>query len=176
LFSPQSWRSTLPRRAHHIFSLWFVGFMELQGALCASHWACIYTFISPGYGANARACSRVRFDRDHDNRLNLQRKGTEKSMRHTRSRSRTSTKYIELDRRRCRACWKCVETCPNGVLGKIIFFNHRHARVANEQACKGCKKCVDSCPNGAIRFTYVPSTHRPRADGTVLAEGPVRVE
>ena len=105
-------------------------------------------------------------------------------MRHSRShprtraraRSHTSTKFIELDRGKCQACWKCVEACPNGVLGKIIFFNHRHARVANAEACKGCKKCVDTCPNGAIRYTYVPPTHRLRDGDVVLAEGTVRAE
>jgi ferredoxin len=93
-------------------------------------------------------------------------------MRHTRSRSHTTTKYIELDRSRCQACWKCVESCPNGVLGKIIFFNHRHARVDHAEACKGCRKCLDTCPNGAIRYTYVPPAHRPRDDAAVTQEHP----
>jgi 2-oxoglutarate ferredoxin oxidoreductase subunit delta len=90
--------------------------------------------------------------------------------RHARSQSRTNTKYIELNRSRCQACWKCVESCPNGVLGKVIFFNHRHARVKHAEACKGCKTCVRNCPNEAIRYTYVPPTHRPRADDIVLEE------
>lgn len=93
-------------------------------------------------------------------------------MRHTRSRSHTNTKYIELNRSRCQACWKCVESCPNGVLGKIIFFNHRHARVDHAEACKGCRKCVDGCPNGAIRYTYVPPDHQPRDDGAVTLSQP----
>jgi 2-oxoglutarate ferredoxin oxidoreductase subunit delta len=93
-------------------------------------------------------------------------------MRHTRSRSHTNTKYIELNRRRCQACWKCVESCPNGVLGKIIFFNHRHARVDHAEACKGCRKCVDGCPNGAIRYTNVPPTHRPHTDEALTLDQP----
>ncbi len=87
-----------------------------------------------------------------------------------RSQSHTNTKYIELNRSRCQACWKCVEACPNDVLGKVIVFNHRHARVNHAEACKGCKKCVDSCPNGAIRYTYVPPTHRPRDDEALTRE------
>ena len=72
----------------------------------------------------------------------------------------THTKYIELNRSRCQACWKCVETCPNGVLGKLVIFTHRHAHVEHMEACKGCKKCVLCCPNEAIRYTYLPPTHR----------------
>jgi ferredoxin len=68
-----------------------------------------------------------------------------------------STKYIEVDTKRCQACWKCVETCPEKVLGKVILFRHRHVRVDLAQACKGCKKCVRICPNQAIRYTYTSS-------------------
>jgi Pyruvate/2-oxoacid:ferredoxin oxidoreductase delta subunit len=74
-------------------------------------------------------------------------------------RSHTKTKFIELDRRMCQACWTCVGLCPNHVLGKVAIFNHRHARVDHAEACKGCKKCVDNCPSQAIRYTYVPPTH-----------------
>lgn len=84
----------------------------------------------------------------------------------------TNTKYIELDRSKCQACWKCVEACPNGVLGKLIVFIHRHARVDHAEACKGCKKCVDSCPNDAIYYTYMPPTHRPRNDPALPLEPP----
>ena len=72
----------------------------------------------------------------------------------------TQTAFIELERSRCQACWKCVEACPNGVLGKIRFFGHRHAHVSHAEACKGCKRCVRACPNKAIRYTYVPPQRR----------------
>jgi Na+-translocating ferredoxin:NAD+ oxidoreductase RNF subunit RnfB len=90
-------------------------------------------------------------------------------MRHTRLRSHTNTKYIELNRGKCQACWKCVELCPNGVLGKVIFFGHRHAHVTHADACKGCKKCVNGCPNHAIRYTYMPPSHRLHDDDIVAA-------
>ena len=73
----------------------------------------------------------------------------------------TFTKFIKLDRSKCKACWKCVETCPNHVLGKAILFRHRHAHVDNAKACKGCKKCVDICPNDAILYTYIPPQRLP---------------
>jgi NAD-dependent dihydropyrimidine dehydrogenase PreA subunit len=71
-----------------------------------------------------------------------------------------STQYIELNTRVCQACWKCVETCPNHVLGKIDIFFHKHARVDNADACKGCKKCVRVCPNGAILYKGVNSVQK----------------
>jgi len=67
------------------------------------------------------------------------------------------TKFISIDSSRCQACWKCVETCPNHVLGKVILFKHRHAHVDHADACRGCKKCVRVCPNNAISYLYVPA-------------------
>jgi ferredoxin len=66
-----------------------------------------------------------------------------------------STKYIELNTHLCQACWKCVEACPNQVLGKLIVLWHRHARVDNAESCKGCKKCVRICEKGAILYKGV---------------------
>lgn len=72
----------------------------------------------------------------------------------------TSTNYIELNTHFCQACWKCVEACPNQVLGKIDIFFHKHARVDNADACKGCKKCVRVCPNGAILYLGKAAVHK----------------
>ncbi|MCX6000244.1 MAG: ferredoxin family protein [Chloroflexi bacterium] len=75
------------------------------------------------------------------------------------------TKYIELNTRRCQACWKCIEACPNHVLGRVVVFKHRHARVDRAEACKGCKACVRSCPNEAIRYTYLQQSSPVHYDG-----------
>lgn len=69
----------------------------------------------------------------------------------------TQTPFIALDTAACRACWKCVEICPQGVIGSISFLSHRHAHIDHAEKCKGCKKCVNVCPQAAIRYTYVPS-------------------
>jgi NAD-dependent dihydropyrimidine dehydrogenase PreA subunit len=69
------------------------------------------------------------------------------------------TEFIKLDSHKCQACWKCVETCPNHVLGKVTFLKHRHARVDHAEACKGCQKCVRACPNAAISYLYTPLLH-----------------
>ena len=72
------------------------------------------------------------------------------------------TKFIRVDTRKCAACWKCVEICPDHVFGKVILFKHRHTHIDHADACKGCKKCVQSCPNGAIIYTYIPGKRVPR--------------
>jgi len=78
--------------------------------------------------------------------------------------SHLSTKFITIDTGKCQACWKCVEICPNQVLGKVMFFKHRHAHVDHAEACKGCKKCVRICPNTAIRYIYISPTREPHGD------------
>jgi ferredoxin len=60
------------------------------------------------------------------------------------------TKYIRLDRGMCRACWKCLDTCPEGVIGKISILFHKHVLIDNPERCKGCQKCLKVCPEKAI--------------------------
>ena len=61
-----------------------------------------------------------------------------------------STKYVRLDTPLCQACWKCVEACPNDVIGKIEFIFHKHSRIDHAEMYKGCQKCVKACPQQAI--------------------------
>ncbi len=70
---------------------------------------------------------------------------------HPKFHKNRQTHFIQVSPRRCRACWKCVEACPNGVLGKIQIFTHRHVHVDRAEKCKGCLKCVRACPNQAIQ-------------------------
>ncbi|MBN1287327.1 MAG: ferredoxin family protein [Anaerolineae bacterium] len=60
------------------------------------------------------------------------------------------TPYIRINTSLCEACWTCVDTCPNHVLGKVEVLSHRHVRVDRADQCEGCGKCVKVCPNGAI--------------------------
>jgi len=73
------------------------------------------------------------------------------------------TNFILLQSNLCKACWTCIEVCPNGVIGKVdvLFGWHRHARIDFAEQCKGCKKCVITCPNQAIIYTYVPTKKQP---------------
>ena len=70
--------------------------------------------------------------------------------KHKRTGRHGFTAFIYLDSHKCRACWKCIETCPRGVIGKIDMLFHKHARVADPTRCKGCLKCVKACPQQAI--------------------------
>jgi NAD-dependent dihydropyrimidine dehydrogenase PreA subunit len=65
------------------------------------------------------------------------------------------TKFIRINEHRCRACWKCIEACPQKVLGSINVFFHRHVRIDNSELCKGCQKCVKVCPEKAISSKLV---------------------
>lgn len=62
----------------------------------------------------------------------------------------TETFYIRLDTSRCKACWECVQACPQHVFGKIDFPFHRHARIDQAENCKGCLLCLDTCLHQAI--------------------------
>jgi len=60
------------------------------------------------------------------------------------------TEFIHATGRRCQACWKCVEACPQGVLGKVNFLFHKHAIIVRPDACIGCYKCIKACRDGVI--------------------------
>ncbi|MDR2084196.1 MAG: 4Fe-4S binding protein [Bacteroidales bacterium] len=64
--------------------------------------------------------------------------------------SKISTPYIWINTRDCRACWKCVDNCPEHIIGKTGFLWHKHIVIQNEDNCTGCKKCMQICPNGVF--------------------------
>jgi uncharacterized Fe-S center protein len=39
------------------------------------------------------------------------------------------TDFIYLDTGKCRACWECIGSCPNGVIGKVNLPFHKHTRI-----------------------------------------------
>lgn len=63
---------------------------------------------------------------------------------------RTHTPYVQLDTRRCKACWGCIESCPNKVIDKIDLPWHKHALIANSDKCTGCMRCIKQCQYGAF--------------------------
>ncbi len=63
--------------------------------------------------------------------------------------SRKATRYVKIDARKCKACWKCVDECPRQVIGKIDFWFHKHVMFRHSEACIGCRKCIETCPHGA---------------------------
>jgi len=62
------------------------------------------------------------------------------------------TAYVQLDTRKCKACWKCIDACSDKVIGKIDFFGHRHARFNESGKCTGCLRCIKICEYGAYNL------------------------
>lgn len=58
--------------------------------------------------------------------------------------------YVQLDTRKCKACWKCIEDCPNLVFNKVDLPWHKHAIIVDPDKCSGCLKCVKACQYGAL--------------------------
>lgn len=69
---------------------------------------------------------------------------------------RFQTKYVAMNPSRCVACWKCVDSCPKNVIGKVGFLWHKHAAFGDADACIGCKKCVKVC---AQEVFFVPDAN-----------------
>jgi NAD-dependent dihydropyrimidine dehydrogenase PreA subunit len=66
------------------------------------------------------------------------------------NRKNSKTQFIQFNSKNCRACWECIENCPNEVLGKIDFLGHKHARIENPDKCTGCLNCISVCEFNAL--------------------------
>jgi ferredoxin len=64
--------------------------------------------------------------------------------------SKIRTPYVWVNHRQCVACWKCADSCPKQVIGKINFLWHRHIVIKNAENCIGCKNCIRICPQGVF--------------------------
>ena len=60
------------------------------------------------------------------------------------------TNHIQLDTKKCKACWECIEVCRAKVIGKINLPWHKHIRLADREECTGCLRCIKACDFGAI--------------------------
>jgi NAD-dependent dihydropyrimidine dehydrogenase PreA subunit len=65
-------------------------------------------------------------------------------------REHTKTAFVALDTKKCEACWKCMEVCANGVIGRVNLPWHKHSLFINGSECIGCMKCLRICKVGAI--------------------------
>ncbi len=66
-----------------------------------------------------------------------------------------------VDKEKCKACGKCIEACPAGII-EMKPYDSKYAvqcsskskgkdvRIACEEGCIGCKMCVPVCEVGAI--------------------------
>ena len=57
---------------------------------------------------------------------------------------------VQLDTRKCKACWKCIDECPNMVIKKVDLPWHKHAIIADPGKCSSCLKCIKACQYGAL--------------------------
>lgn len=65
-------------------------------------------------------------------------------------RETTKTLFIQLETRKCIACWECIENCQKQVIGKVNLPWHKHALIVHPDDCSGCCKCAKVCESGAI--------------------------
>ncbi|HAN19112.1 MAG: hypothetical protein A2X13_02540 [Bacteroidetes bacterium GWC2_33_15] len=65
------------------------------------------------------------------------------------NREHTRTSHVQIDTRKCKACWKCLDNCPNQVITKVDLPWHKHALIAEPGKCTGCLKCIEVCEYGA---------------------------
>ena len=70
-----------------------------------------------------------------------------------RNKNHTQTKFVELDTKKCQACWKCLSNCKKNVIGKVDIIIHKHALIEYPDNCTGCLQCVKTCEFGAYRKT-----------------------
>jgi Pyruvate/2-oxoacid:ferredoxin oxidoreductase delta subunit len=61
------------------------------------------------------------------------------------SKGSTRTSFVQLNTRKCKACWQCITKCKQQVIGKVNFPWHKHALIADHVKCVGCLKCIDEC-------------------------------
>lgn len=55
------------------------------------------------------------------------------------------TPFVQLDIRKCKACWKCLEEGPSRVINKVDLFWHKHTLIVEPEKCTGCLKCINVC-------------------------------
>lgn len=72
------------------------------------------------------------------------------------NRKHKRTPFIQLDTRKCKACWKCIKDCTNQVIGKVDFAYHKHALILQSDACTGCLKCINVCSYNAYSVVDSP--------------------
>lgn len=68
-----------------------------------------------------------------------------------------ATRCVRLYTKNCSACWKCIETCPKKLIGRVNLPWHKHARFRDVEACTGCLKCVRVCKSGALLRNLQPA-------------------
>ncbi len=64
---------------------------------------------------------------------------------------------IVLNRDKCKACYLCVDVCPNKVLEvdkSVNALGYYPIKVNPDKTCIGCAMCARVCPDIAIEKVY----------------------
>jgi len=61
------------------------------------------------------------------------------------SRQSIITAYVQLDTKKCKACWDCIGSCKQHVIGKVDLPWHKHALIIDPVKCTGCLSCIGTC-------------------------------
>ena len=64
---------------------------------------------------------------------------------------------IVLNRDKCKACYLCIDACPNKVLEadkEVNALGYYPAHVKANANCVGCAICARVCPDIAIEKVY----------------------
>ncbi len=64
---------------------------------------------------------------------------------------------IVLNRDKCKACYLCIDACPNKVLGadeNVNALGYYPMAVNHPEKCVGCAICARVCPDIAIEKVY----------------------
>ena len=61
--------------------------------------------------------------------------------------------YIEIDKKRCKSCYLCIDVCPKKLIKKSteIGTNGEYlVEFSNNNECLACASCAMVCPDAAI--------------------------
>ena len=60
---------------------------------------------------------------------------------------------IEVNIERCKGCERCIDACPQNILGmskKLNNKGYKFAVITDEPRCIGCCQCAIACPDVAV--------------------------
>jgi len=63
---------------------------------------------------------------------------------------------VTIDIERCKGCERCVEACPQQILGMSKQLNEKgyfYAACIDQPRCLGCRICAITCPDVAIEVS-----------------------
>ena len=60
---------------------------------------------------------------------------------------------IKINKSRCKGCYLCVTTCPNGMIKISAEMNIQGVKpvIFSGKKCTGCGMCAVICPDGVIK-------------------------